>query len=126
MAKDDYSVIVLKILGYLYGCLKEAVKPNNEALSPYSVLFRVKGKAINEPYWNEILYMMTQEGLIEGLCFQGAWGPSRICFSDMENCRITPKGIHYLEENSSMKKAWQVLLDTKDIMVSMLKEVLPF
>lgn len=126
MAKDDYSVIVLKILGYLYGCLKEAIKPNNETLSPYCVLFRVKGKAINEPYWNEVLYMMTQEGLIEGLGFQGAWGPGRICFSDMEDCRITPKGIQHLEENSSMRKAWQVLLDTKDIMVSMLTEILPF
>ena len=119
-------MIVLKILGYLYRCLKQAELPTNETLSPYSVLFRINGKAINEPYWNEILYMISQEGLVEGLNFTGTWGPSRICISDMEDCRITPKGIYYLEENSSMRKAWEVLKESKDIMAAMLSKVLPF
>lgn len=126
MVKDDYSVIVLKILGYLYGCLKNGKTVNKEELSPYSVLFRIKGEPINEQYWFNVLRMLTEEGLITGLHFKTVWGNDTICISEIEECRITPAGIHHLEEHSSMKKAWQVLLDTKDIMVTLLSKVLPF
>ncbi|MBO4290168.1 MAG: hypothetical protein J5865_08750 [Lachnospiraceae bacterium] len=126
MAKDDYSVIVLKILGYLYGCLKNGVSVSREDLSPYSMLFRVRGEAINEQYWYNILRMLTEEGLITGLIFKTVWGKEIVCISDIEDCKITPEGIHYLETHDSMKKAWQVLIETKDIMVTMLAKILPF
>lgn len=126
MAKDDYSVITLKILGYLYGCLKNGEPISRDLFSPYSTLFRVNGEAINEPYWYSILFMLTKEGLISGLGFTKAFGEDVIMFNDIVDCRITPAGIHHLEEHGSMKKAWKVLMDTKDVMVTMLTKVLPF
>jgi len=126
MAKDDYSVIVFKILSYLYGCLKKGDVVDGRLLSPYSELFKTKGEPIPESYWNRILWMMKEEKLIDGLTFIKAFGGERILASEISDCYITPTGIHYLEENSTMRKVFEVLKETKDIIVPIVSGILPF
>ena len=55
MARDDYFVIVAKILDYLYRCLKKGVSPDPERLSPDAL-------EINESYWNYIFYNLAEDG----------------------------------------------------------------
>lgn len=115
MAKDDYDVLVYKILTYLYACMKR------------KVLFTQKGFAhavqkdkIDEDYLTDVLRMMQGEGLIEGLTFVRAWGQVYILASGMENASITPAGIHYLKENATSQKVKQVLLDAIDPIASLI------
>ena len=46
MAKDDYFVLVYKILAYLYTVLKEGRSPDAKMLQYDSTLL-----GVNEPYW---------------------------------------------------------------------------
>jgi hypothetical protein len=50
MAKDDYHVIVYKILAYLYSCLKKGENPEKEYLLCDGALFN-----INHTYWLYII-----------------------------------------------------------------------
>ena len=62
MAKDDYYVIVYKILAYLYKQLKEGKPIEPEYLMYDGTLFQ-----INRQYWVYILWNMTDQGYIRGL-----------------------------------------------------------
>ena len=64
MARDDYFVIVYKILTYLYQCLKEGRKAEERLLTHDSSYIKV-----NEKYWNYILWHMQKAELIEGVEF---------------------------------------------------------
>ena len=62
MAKDDYNVIVFKILIYLYAVLKRiTVFDINE--------LKMAVGGINENYLNDLLEMMQKEGFIDCLFF---------------------------------------------------------
>ena len=56
MAKDDYHVIVFRMLKYLYHQLKDGLPPEPEMLMPDSKIFE-----INEYYWKYVLRSMMEE-----------------------------------------------------------------
>jgi len=62
MAKDDYHVVVFRILKYLYQRLKKG-----EPVEPEMLLCDSKVCQVNESYWRYILISMQEEGLIKGL-----------------------------------------------------------
>lgn len=107
MAKDDYFVIVYKILAYLYVQLKNGEEIDLEMIAPQGNLFK-----INEKYYSYIITHLLKEDLIEGPTIK-TWGGGEVV--DMRECRITPKGIAYLFENSLAEKAKRFLKDVKDI-----------
>lgn len=92
MSKDDYDVIVFKILVYLYAVLKRKVIFEEKAF------YHAIGE-INNRYLVDVLNFMQEEGLISGLVFVKAWGNENILCNDLINLKITVQGIHYLEEN---------------------------
>lgn len=118
MAKDDYDVVVYKILVYLYACLKGKIVFNKE------VFYKTIGKEyINEAYLYKIYKMMADEELIENLTFAKAWGNDFMLISDEEEMQITVKGIHYLKDNSKMKEVGKYLLETVDIIAKLISLV---
>ncbi len=114
MAKDDYDVIVFKILTYLYALLK-----GKEIFDQAKYDKAISKKDINEEYLLRVYKMMSDEGLIEELAFKRAWGQDLIALFDESDMIITAKGIHYLEENDKMKKVGQYLLDKADTIANL-------
>lgn len=110
MAKDDYPVIVYQILSYLYNCLKKDVAVQTEWLLPQGKLFK-----INETYWRFVMYNLSTEGYIDGITLLKVWGEKYPLVEGLENTGITPAGIQYLTDNSFIKKATDLLKDTKSI-----------
>ena len=109
MAKDDYFVIVYQILAYLYRCLKDGETVQSEMLMCESPLLQIK-----QTYSTNIIENMLKQEFIEGITITRAWG-SDVIYSNFENCRITPKGIEYLCDNSTIKKAYRFLKEVKSI-----------
>lgn len=95
MAKDDYQVIVFRILKYLYNQLKNGLPVEAEMLGHDS-----KTCNINEPYWRYIITSMQEEGLIRGLKTEA----DQADCEHLENVQITPKGIEMLSDNGTAKK----------------------
>jgi hypothetical protein len=95
MAKDDYFVIVYKILRTLRAAMKvEEFDP--EQISPEILRIGVE-------YWEQILIMMYEEGYIKGVKPIPILGrPTKGV--KVGAIRITQKGLEYLQENSMMKK----------------------
>lgn len=70
MAKDDYFVIICRILAYLYECLKSGETPSGEYLSYGMEVFPV-----NQKYWTYILKNQLS-GYVDGIAIvsvAGAW-----------------------------------------------------
>ena len=110
MEKDDYDVIVYKVLLYYYACLKRQI------FFDKAVFFQMIDKDnINDEYFTDILLMMQDDGLIKGIRVTKAWGGDSILLSDLDEIKITTDGIHYLKENSTMNKVKNVLLKTVDM-----------
>lgn len=109
MAKDDYFVIVYKILAYLYARLKKGEPVEAEMLMYDGGLFQ-----INREYWVYIIDNILEQGYIKGLHNVRA-GNGYYIKEQLSNCSITPKGIDYLCENSLLEKAKQFLKDVKEI-----------
>lgn len=99
MAKDDYDVIVYKILLYLYGVMKRKI-----SFQEASFNMIVSRAEISEEYLADILRLMQSEGLIEGAAIVRAWGNDYVLAGDISEIAITAAGIRYLKENSAMKK----------------------
>lgn len=109
MAKDDYYVIVYKILAYLYENLK-AGKENDPTMLMYDGgLFN-----INRKYWAYIFENLANDGYIAGV-EQAEIGDGYYLKAQFPTCKITPKGIGYLCENSLVEKAKNFLKDVKDM-----------
>lgn len=70
MAKDDYDVIVFKILTYLYACVKR------KTVFEEAAFYHAIGE-IEKSYLIDILYMMKNEGFIEGVAVQKVWGTEK-------------------------------------------------
>ena len=107
MAKDDYFVLVYKILAYLYTTLKEGRAPDPKMLLHDSPLLN-----INEVYWTYIMENLQRQEYISGLSITNPWGGATV-ISDFEHCQITPEGIAYLFENNLLSKAKELLKDVK-------------
>lgn len=106
MAKNDYFVIAYRILIYLYACLKSDVTVDTEEISPAKL-------DITPKYWLYVLEHLQAEGYIEGVYIGKLLGgmPS----VKLENIAITPKGIEYLQSNSTMEKAKEFLKTLNEI-----------
>lgn len=109
MAKNDYHVIVYRILLYFYACLK-----GGEDVDPK----RLDGIAIaagaNERYWYYILCSMLDYGFIAGAVRVEVDNTFDRAYS-LEGARIMPRGIEYLTDNSFMAKVRKFLKEAKDI-----------
>ena len=109
MAKDDYYVIVYKILAYLYIQLKNGESIDVSMLKHDGHLFQ-----INELYWTYILRHMYEDGYIEDITITKAFGETYI-IHNLDSIQITPLGIDYLCNNKLLEKAKRFLKDVKDI-----------
>ena len=112
MARDDYHVIVYQILSYLYNCLKNGKRIDAQKISHENEYF-----VINEAYWAFIMENLYRDGLIRDVIIKETKGSrgSEVHIVSFENCKITPKGIEYLTDNSFMKKAKEFFKDVKSI-----------
>ena len=108
MARDDYFVIVYKILSYMYQQLKKGKKIEAEMLLHDGVLFK-----INYEYWFYIFKNLVDQEYISGL--SDFSGHGYYLKEQLANCMITPKGIHYLCDNTLFEKAKRFLKDVKEI-----------
>lgn len=99
MAADDYHVIVFEILSYLYKCLKKGDTPNADDINNYKQLH-----GINTRYWSYVLVHLLDDGYIEGAEKVGVMGAAWKHVKLLDDLAITPKGIDYLAENSTMQK----------------------
>lgn len=63
---------------------------------------------ISRPMWSRLMAMLLKEGYITG---GEAWEPFDVSYTKVKLVRpeITLKGLEYLEENSLMKKAGEML-----------------
>lgn len=64
MAKDDYHVIVYRILAYLYACVKSGEPVDMEYLT-----YGTKAFPVNESYWSYIITTLAESGYVRGVCF---------------------------------------------------------
>ena len=118
MAKDDYDVVLFKILTYLYGCMKRKYSFDIHAF--YAVISK---QNVNDEYLSDILLMATNEGLIEGLVFAKAWGRNSIIANDLSDMRITSAGIRYLNDNSKMTEIKEYLKSTPGLIADLIRLV---
>lgn len=114
MAKDDYYVLVYKILRHLYDCLKKGTEVNWNELQPNSKKF-----PIPESYWDYIWFNLWNEGFITGVTRVPIVGdtPKVKLTSKLQ---IAPKGILYLEENSTMRKIGSTILGVADLVTNII------
>ncbi|MBW9212979.1 MULTISPECIES: YjcQ family protein [Terrabacteria group] len=110
MAKDDYFVILYKLLVYLYACKKRQI-----IFEEITFQEAVRKNVKNDQYFYDILEMAQDEGLIKNVSFVNAWGGDKIILSAMNELEITANGIRYLKDNSSMKKISEMLKTAGDI-----------
>jgi hypothetical protein len=118
MAKNDYDVIVFKILLYFYGCLKHEIKFEQATFEKTIGL-----NEISEEYFTQILRMMKNDNLIEGTAFQKAWGGEYILISNISDIIITSDGIHYLKENSTMQIVKDHIVEGIDLVAKLVEIV---
>lgn len=110
MAKDDYDVIVYRVLVYLYACMKREIIYQDATFQA-----SVRKNVDSDEYFTDALRMMQTEGLIEGLAFVKAWGNDTIMLSRFQDAKITAQGIRYLMENTRMKQIGAKLKESVDI-----------
>lgn len=105
MEKDDYFVVVYKILAYLYITLKEGSHPDALLLQHDSRLL-----GVNEMYWTYIMENLQEQGYLTGLTVITPWDGNKMIFG-LECCQITPAGIAYLLDDYMLDKAKTSLLE---------------
>ena len=97
MAKNDYFVIVYKILSYLYECMKAGKEPAQEDIACDSQLFH-----ISQRYWNHIISELVAREYVIGIYEVKALGMYGFVIG--RDAAITMSGMQFLEENSMMHK----------------------
>ena len=114
MAKNDYFVIVYRFLSYLYECLKNEETVDIKQIQPYSDIFPVGYK-----YLAYIIESLLKEGYIENASVMNTLGNESV-INLTTRTRITPKGIEYLSENSTMNKVKKAVGSVVDV-INMIK-----
>jgi len=105
MAKDDYFVIMYRILVYLYACDKEGSEFNPKAIS-----FERMG--IPESYWTNVIEDMLDHKYLKGATIEEFCGGAKLV--EWDRPRITQEGVEFISENSNMAKAKKVLKELKE------------
>lgn len=108
MARDDYFVIVYKILKYLYECLKSGETPDI-----YNIL-TAETYGVNQSYFEYIITELFEEEYIKGVSMINAIGRVTPVIKITPNITIKPKGIEYLQDNSTIAKAKNFLKEIKE------------
>lgn len=117
MAKDDYYAIAYYILSYLYNCLKRGEAPDEQHLS-----LATYPAAINEYYRNYVYIQLAKGGYIDGVLFGDVpiLGRARATtvVKSFRGAEITPTGIDYLQNNSTMAKTWEKICEAGGVLFS--------
>ena len=121
MAKDDYDVIVYRILVYYYALMKRKI-----VFEETTFYESVKKNVENDQYFADILRLMQDEELLQGLSYVKAWGGDYILVSNPREAKITAKGIHYLKDNSKMKQVGETLKEAADIIATLAGIIKPY
>ncbi len=110
MAKKGYFVMAYRILEYLYRCFMRGDRPNIDEYGPDAL-------GISNGYWVNMMESLSDEGFIKGICFPSELGASNgVKVLDL---KITKKGIEFLQENSNISKAREMLKGIKEIIPGM-------
>lgn len=109
MKKDDYFVIVYRILAYLYECMKAGEPADLEYLKYGTEQF-----PINQIYWSTILENILEQGYVRGVSLASAVGGHH-GIKIGPDVRITAAGIQYMMENTAIEKAKSFLRESKEI-----------
>ncbi len=107
MTKDDYFVIVYKILSYLYIQLKAGEDIDERLISYDSPLLN-----INKKYWYYIMENLAKDGYITCDVIN-TWGG--ITVFDLKTVEITPAGIAYVSDNTLFERVKEFLKGIKEI-----------
>lgn len=67
VAKNDYFVVVYRILTYLYQCFMAGEKPDAELFGPEAL-------GINNGYWANVMESIYNEGYITGIAMASRLG----------------------------------------------------
>ena len=106
MSELDNFKVIYKLLRILEIAMDEEdfdrAEISNEALG------------ISQARWEMIIIMLFKEGYIEGVTITNVMGKTRPGIK-IKDIRITLKGLEYLEENSLMKKAANLINGISDI-----------
>jgi hypothetical protein len=108
MAKDDMSLLMFKVLAYLYECMVDGVAVNSQNFKVENCYF---GKDLKQSYLNDICKILEKKGYTEGFVCVKTWGGEVVIAS--YDAKITPEGFEYLKENNMMKKAYNYLKEAK-------------
>jgi len=108
MAKDDYFVIVYKLLKYLYECIKKSKPVSMDVIDADYF-------GIEKLYWEYIITNLSMDGYITGVNLIPIQGKLDKGVKISSSIKITPKGILYLEENSVFNKVKEIVKDISDI-----------
>lgn len=107
MAKDDYSVVVYKVLAYLYQSIKEGVYPN--------IIQTKEITGINEVYLKAVVADLADRGYVR---FDMKFFPN----GEYRGLSITGEGVEYLEENPKMASVKSFLGKAFDVVVAAMIE----
>lgn len=106
MSRLDNFKIIYKILKILEQAMDEEDFDKNEISN--------EALGISQARWEMIIIMLFKEGYIEGVTITNVMGKTRPGIK-IKDIRITLKGLEYLEENSLMKKAANLIKGISDI-----------
>jgi hypothetical protein len=109
MAKDDYDVVLYRLLVYLYACMKHKIIYEDASFDE-----AVRKNVDNDQYFYKIIEMAQDEGFIKNARFLKTWGNDKVPLFEMDEIEITTSGIRYLKENSRMLKVAETLKSTGD------------
>ena len=110
MAKDDYYTIVAKILVFLYKKLKGKEKRTvEEYIAPMTDDF-----PITEEYFQYVIEKMQEQGYVEHVYISKSMGHV-IYEMDISKMRITPAGIDYMLDNTTLRKVIEGLKEAAEI-----------
>lgn len=104
MAKNDYYVVVYRILLYLYNCLKNGENVDVDKLT-------ANWLRINDRYFEYIFDTLSNEGLIINKAYEEDYAGKHLDPDIM----ISPKGISFLHENSTIAKVKRSVKGLTDI-----------
>ena len=105
-------------MAYLYGVFKRAITFDEVVFAELINL-----DEINDQYFSDILRNLRMEGYIQGVSFTKAWANEFILISDYSDMIITHKGIQYLSENNSMKQIKEILINSVELISSLIKVI---
>lgn len=108
MAHDDMHVVMYKILAYLYRCLKAGEKADMRAIDADAL-------GINRAYWTSIIEELVERGYVKG--YRVVDVPSVGKSVTPIDPTVTMTGVEFLMENSMMRKAFDFLRESKDVVL---------